>query len=235
MGTREIHKTQLLILRTLRHSSEARYTDLMKPTGMDSDVFKFHLRKLVSLGYVTKNDDSLYKLTATGKEFSNNLSRVEPTVQKQPKLSVIIVARRAAKSQDEYLVQKRLREPFFGHWSFISGPVQWGESFEDAAGRELLKQAGLRAKFEVNGFYRKTDYLETSNDLLEDKLFAVVEARDIEGDISNAWSKGENTWMDMSEYTKQDKYFDSTLDFISMIRDSKPYISQNATYCTQEY
>ena len=204
MGTREIHKTQLLILRTLRHSFEARYTDLMKPTGMDSDVFKFHLRKLVSLGYVTKNDDSLYKLTATGKEFSNNLSRVEPTVQKQPKLSVIIVARRAAKSQD-------------------------------AAGRELLKQAGLRAKFEVNGFYRKTDYLETSNDLLEDKLFAVVEARYIEGDISNAWSKGENTWMDMSEYTKQDKYFDSTLDFISMIRDSKPYISQNATYCTQEY
>jgi DNA-binding HxlR family transcriptional regulator len=41
-----MHRFEVSILRTLRWSDTARFSDLMRPTGLSSDVFKFHLRKL---------------------------------------------------------------------------------------------------------------------------------------------------------------------------------------------
>jgi len=45
----------------------------MKPTELQSDAFKFYARRLRELGYVEKDGDGNYTLTAKGKEFANNL------------------------------------------------------------------------------------------------------------------------------------------------------------------
>ncbi len=235
MRLKELHKAQMSILRTLRHAESARYTSLMRPTGLDSDVFKFHLRKLVHQKYIDKNESGTYLLTAKGKEFANNLSRIESSVQKQPKLSVAIIAKKKTTKETLYLFQKRLRNPFYGLWGCISEPVQWGESIEYTAKREFEKQTGLLASYNIKSFYRKKDYSKDTSELLEDKLFVVIEAKNIKGKIENNWPRGYNAWMSIDDLEKQDKYFRSSKILIDLSESKNIYSAEDAFYSTVDY
>lgn len=232
----QLHKAEVSILYSLRHTESARFTDLMRPTGLISDVFKFHLRKVVALGYVEKRPSGDYHLTAKGKEFANNLDDTKLSVQKQPKLSVLLVVTKQSDDGTElFLVQKRLRRPFLGFWGCISGPVQWGEEAEETAEKELKKQTGLGGSFEVQSFYRKRDYETGSDTLLEDKLFFIVSVSDIQGELSNEWGGGLNEWMTVDELSRQKDRFDSSLDAIEILQTGSTYISQKAYYDLAEY
>ena len=145
------------MLRRLRRGQSARFSELMRPTGLTSDSFKFHLRRLQDYGWLQKMPDGSYSLTPAGKELANNLDEVRRTIQKQPKLSVLIVAERTVDGISQYLLQRRLRQPYYGFWGLLSGPVGWGESLEAAAQRELLKQTGFTACCTVRSFLRVTD------------------------------------------------------------------------------
>jgi predicted transcriptional regulator len=235
MNKLEFHKAQVSILRTLRHAPAARYSTLMRPTGLVSDVFKFHLRKLIHLQYIHKLESGIYELTPSGKEFANNLSKVHRAVQKQPKLSVAIIVPKMFGTQKKYLFQQRRRSPFYGFWSCISGPVQWGEPFEATAKRELKKQTGLTAEFILRSFYRKSDYDSESKSLLEDKLFAVVEAVNVESELCNTWPGGLNGWMTVAELKTREKYFSSTCDFVDMITTKQHYKTQQTSYNKNDY
>lgn len=230
-----MHPTQVSILRTLRHIPSARYTDLRLPTKLDSDVFKFHLSKLAGMNYVRRLESGKYELTATGKEFANNLSKLQPSIQKQPKLSVAVIAVDNTGDTTKYLLQQRLRNPYYGFWSCITGPVQWGESFEAAARREFEKQSGVSGQYGVKGFYRKMDFTADDNGLLEDKLFVIVEVSDLLGEASNTWSKGANAWMTVQELKLQKHYFASSITFITMINSDTPYLAGKNLYKADEY
>ena len=47
----------------------------MRAAAMESDSFKFHIRKLVKIGYIIKAEDGLYELTAEGKALASRLDR----------------------------------------------------------------------------------------------------------------------------------------------------------------
>jgi ADP-ribose pyrophosphatase YjhB (NUDIX family) len=233
--SQELHKAQVSILRSLRHANSARYSELMRPTGLESDVFKFHLRKLLQQKIIEKKISGEYALTSAGKEFANNLSRVANSALKQPKLSVAVIASRQTPNEIQYLFQMRQRNPFYGFWGCISGPAQWGESFEKTAKYEFEKQTGLRANYKVLFFHRKTDVHETTGEILEDKLFTVVEASDIEGRIENKWSGGFNAWMSLSELKKHPKYFMSALELAANQGSTSNYTAEKSFYTSDEY
>jgi predicted transcriptional regulator/8-oxo-dGTP pyrophosphatase MutT (NUDIX family) len=235
MRVDELHKAQVSILWSLRHTTSARYSSLMRPTGLESDVFKFHLRKLLNQKIIEKNLSGEYFLTKHGKEFANNLSKAKPAIQKQPKLSVAIIASRDTSSGKLYLFQKRRRNPFYGFWGCITGPVQWGEDIEETAKREFKKQTGLSASYKVHSFYRKSDYDQEAGELLEDKLFAVIKATDVQGGIDNSWHGGFNTWMSLDELEEQEKYFKSSRDLINMLDSDRKYSAEKALYFKTDY
>lgn len=231
-----MHKVQIAILYNLRHAQSARFSALMRNSGLESDTFKFHLRKLVSLKYVSKLVTGQYTLTPRGKEFANNLDESSFVIQKQPKLSVLLVVTRlAADGQTLYLFQKRMRNPYYGFWGNIGGPVLWNEEFETTAERELKKQTGLTASFSVKSFYRKKDYDMKTDTMLEDKLFVILEADQIRGELANTWPHGVNQWMTEEELMQQEKYFKSSNEIIDMVRESRVYTSQSVSYDIHEY
>lgn len=228
-----LHKVETSILRDLRRHASARFSELMRPTGLESDSFKFHLRKLMKHGYIHKLENGSYALTLAGKEYANNLSRTSLGVQKQPKLSVILVTSRYNDSgQVEYLFQERLRQPFIHFWGFLSGPVQWGEQVEEAAHRELYKQTGLQANFEVSGICRSRDYLSFDNHLLEDKLFIVMRADTPNGQLSNEWSGGNNAWLTLNALSSKPKVFSSDTAILDLLKAGKIYTSIDRLYGT---
>ena len=232
-----LHKVQLSVLKDLRHTTAARYSTLMRPTGLQSEDFKFHLRKLNKLGYVEKTDDGAYHLTARGKEFANNLDDSKRLVQQQPKLSILLLVPRAGRlgQEVEYLFQQRRRNPYFGYWSVIGGPAQWGEDFEVTAAKELYKQTGLTAACRVLSFIRQRDFYDATDSLLEDKLFVVMEASDVTGQLSNSWYGGLNKWMTLKDYLRQLKQFESVTKAVEMLKSGKVYSSHNSRYKPQDY
>jgi predicted transcriptional regulator len=219
------------ILYTLRHTSSARYSDLQKPTGLESDVFKFHLRKLVRNGYVLK-EDSVYILTATGKEFANNLHGNH--VQKQPKLSLfLIVSRTNQNGIIEYLLQERHRNPFYGYIGCLSGPAKWGEEFETTAKEELMKQAGITATFKVASFKRVRDH-DPRQVLLEDKLFVILQAHIDTNVPLQEWSGGTNMWLSLEKILQMTFVFPQTVDLLRALSDAG-YTSESLVYDTSHY
>lgn len=233
----ELHAAQLSILDTLRHAPAASFSTLMQPTGMTSDVFKFHVRSLLNDGYISKQTDGYYRLTNRGKEYANNLDTSRSGLQKQPKLSVLVFASRTnANGKTEYVFQKRLRKPYYGYWSVIGGPVQWGEPAETTAARELHKQTGLAAAtFKICSFYRKRDYVISDRSLLEDKLFILLKAHDLSGELANSWRSGQNQWLTVAAFRKQSLIFKETLRMITMLEQGETYHTSQAFYDTEQY
>lgn len=231
-----IHAVQVSILDTLRHAPAASFTQLMQPTGLTSDVFKFHIRSLLKASYILKQANGQYQLSASGKEYANNLDKERRLILKQPKLSVLVFAnRQSTSSEQQYLFQKRSRKPYFGYWSVIGGPVRWGEEIETTAASELHKQTGLQASLKIDSFYRKQDYMLKGRNMLEDKLFVLVTASNLTGNFRDTWHGGQNRWMTLDEFRAQPCIFEETLTMITMLKEGRSYHSSQAFYSEEQY
>ena len=236
MNTSPLHKTQISILHALRYAQSERFSALMHGTNHTSDTFKFHVRKLVKLGYVIKLEDGWYELTPLGKEYANSLDEQVRAPEKQPKISVLtIVSRTTASGDVQYLLQQRLRNPFYGYWSEIHGRATWGESFEETAQRQLKRQTGLEATFAIHGFRRIRDYDAGSKDLLEDKLFVILKATSVAGELSNNYTGGTNTWLTLDQLRAKEKVFATTLTVLEEQGSGELYQSRNLLYAPGEY
>lgn len=237
MDALQLHKTQLSILHTLRYAKSKRFSELMKPTGHTSDTFKFHLRKLIKAGYVIKTPEGHYQLTAQGKEYANSLNEAARTTEKQPKVSALaIVTRTTRAGTTQYLLQQRLRQPFYGYWSEIHGRVAWGEPFEETARRQLKRQAGLNATFTVQDFRRVRDYDKASGELLEDKLFVILKAVQAEGTLTNNYAGGTNAWLTAEELDNKQQVFASTRDIIKNLEaGNHEFVMQDLAYTPEDY
>ena len=231
-----LHRAQLSILTALRHTDAARFSDLMQPTGLTSDTFKFHIRKLVHAGIVEKIDTGEYRLTLRGKEIANITNQETRTIRRQPKLSVLLViSRTSVDGQTEYLVQQRLRNPFYGYWGFPTGPINWGETPEQTALHECEKQIGISTSFSVRAFYREQDYNSETSEILEDKLFTVLTGKLGGNDVFISWKGGRNEWMTAEQLQNQERYFSSCLEVLTMLRSGQMYALRSEHHAPSEY
>jgi DNA-binding HxlR family transcriptional regulator len=121
----KIHDFQISILRELLFKPNARFRDLKK-VDITNDHFAFHLKQLIKEGLVTKTSKG-YGLTDEGKEFANRMDTAALKLERQAKLAVALHAVRKRGGVSEYLVHKRLKEPFYGWCGSQSGKIRWGE------------------------------------------------------------------------------------------------------------
>ncbi len=229
--TVEIHEAQTAILRELLFHKEAGFSELQKPTKLDSDHFKFHMKRLVELGYVEKLKSGRYALTQNGKEHANKLDTDTHTIERQPKLSVLIIGwRENAKGETEYLIQQRLKNPYYGYWGRIGGKIRWGETALEAAERELLEETGLRAKLRLVQLYHKMDYTADDKRMLEDKFFLMFAATDFEGEMMEEFEGGRNAWLTQEEINAKEKSFAGLDDSQHYKSESLPPFDEKKYY-----
>jgi DNA-binding transcriptional ArsR family regulator len=131
-----IHAAQTNILRELLFHPHATFAQLQKPTGLSSDHFNFHISRLTELGLVEKLNRGQYALTPKGKEYANRLDTDNNTVERQPKIAVILAVERSVDGQRQILFQERLKNPYFGFWGLPTGKMLWGETVDETAARE---------------------------------------------------------------------------------------------------
>lgn len=226
------HEAQMKILRHLLLSENAGFAELQKSTDLTSDHFNFHIKKLVDEGYVQKTDDA-YSLTRAGKEYANRMDTDEKVIEKQPKLSVVLIIE---DDDGRLLAQERLKQPYFGFWGFATGKVRWGETVLEAAARELAEETGLTATLREAGLFHKMDYDKHTNDFLEDKYFLVIHGTKPSGDFISDMEGHHNEWLAREDITKKSKVFESITQ-ISELTQKPDYFfhEQKYYYDTTEY
>ena len=197
------HQAQMEILHKLLFMEHASFGELLQSTDLTSDHFNFHIKQLIGAGYLEKKEGS-YALTRAGKEYANRMDTDEKVLEKQPKLSVLLIVE---DGEGRYLAQQRLKQPFYGFWGRPTGKVRWGETCEEAANRELLEETGLSAKFRYAGLYHKMDY-ERSGGFLEDKYFLLMYGTEPEGDLIDTEGQ-HNAWLSSEELEAKDTVFES--------------------------
>lgn len=230
----DVHKVQTSILRALLFVPSAGFAALQKTTDLTSDHFTFHVKKLIEAGLVEKTE-AKYTLTPLGKEYANRMDTDENEIEKQPKVSVALIVERQNGICREFIVQQRLKQPYYGFYGRLGGKVRWGESFEEAASRELLEETGLTGTFTFSHIFHKKDYRKSDNKLLEDKVFVVMYCTDAHGEMMEQFEGGKNFWMTQEELVAQDKIFESARDFVKYLDEGVSYHAQDYTYDDVEY
>lgn len=229
----DAHKVQMQILRELLLVASAQFADLQKSTNLTSDHFTFHVKKLIKVGFIAKQADGTYVLTAAGKEYANRMDTDENIIEKQPKISVALIIEN---SDGKFLAQERLKQPYFGFWGRPTGKIRWGETFIEAAARELMEEAGITADLRIGGFYHKIDYEKVSGDLLEDKLFVLVHGTNPKGDLLVEGEGCRNEWLSSAEFAKKEKSFQSVETITKLATNvHSEFLENKYEYTTDEY
>lgn len=226
------HEAQMKVLRHLLLSPHAGFAELQKTTELSSDHFNFHIKKLLDVGYIEKADDK-YTLSRAGKEYANRMDTDENVIEKQPKLSVVLVVEN---DEGKVLVQQRLKQPYYGFWGRPTGKVRWGETLLEAAARELMEETGITATLRVSGMYHKMDFDRDTKELLEDKYFCVIHGTDPQGDLIADAEGHHNEWSTVEEFISHERKF-ASMDVVTEMarRDSFEYLEEKHFYGQDEY
>lgn len=193
----ELHPIRKEILHNLLFTSESRFSDL-KPTQMEGSQFTYHLDELVRLGYIKQNSNGSYSLTEEGKNFANKYDYDSKSPSIQAKHSVIVCPIR---NNNEILVYKRLKNPFYGCQGFMTGKVQYGESIIETARREMKEETNLEGLPELLTIRHFRVFDKNTNKLLEDKVMYIHKVENPTGELIHN-SEGEFFWLKLSEVNK---------------------------------
>ncbi|MFA6007928.1 MAG: NUDIX hydrolase [Candidatus Shapirobacteria bacterium] len=195
----KINEIQAKILCSLLFNPKARFKDL-NIDQLTTDNFSYHIKSLLNLELI-KKENNFYCLTNKGKMVAGKMDTTTNTVEKQPKVSVIIVPHQIIKGEEKFLIQQRTKEPYFGYWGFISGKIKFGETLEESVLRELGEESGITGKTKFCYEIHEMVYDKNTNEQLEDKFFHVVEVTDIKGEIKDT-QEGRNKMMTVAEFRK---------------------------------
>ena len=216
----QFHIYQKQILKSLMYKSSLRFNELMIPE-LSSKHFNYHLKKLIEGGYVT-NKNRQYILTDEGKELVGRMDEMEMDLEKQSKVSVAIFVQRGVGENEEYLVNKRLKEPYKNLVGGFTGKIRFSETFEQGARRELFEETGLTGDFEFIDVYHKLAYkkMEDGNTkIIQDVTMIDFKVTHIKGKLSDKNDDLESFWMSYKELVKRKDLFNTFLDKLEFVRN----------------
>ncbi len=222
-----MHEIQTKILKELLFKPVAKFSDL-NVTDMTNDHFTFHIKRLVELELVQKTDSG-YELSVSGKEFANRMDTDALALERQAKTTVLLVCIK----NNKYLVQQRLKQPYFGFHGFISGKTRWGETVSETAIRELAEETGLTGVPQFIGMRHKMDY-SVLGELLEDKFFFVTKFVNPTGKLIENYEGGKNIWLTEKDILKLPNLFPDMAEFLTLYK-SKTFFFSERKYKVDKY
>lgn len=224
----QIHPIQGQILRSLLFHPERKFSELAP--GVPSDQLSFHIKRLVELSLIQKSGEG-YTLTTAGKEYANRFDTdpARMAIERQPKVGVLVICVAKDSKETRYLVQQRLKQPYYGFYGFMTGKVRWGETIEETATRELEEETGLQAKLTLVAIKHKMDYAPTGT-LLEDKFFFVFRGENASGKLIEQFEGGRNVWLTREEIMKLPDLFDGVSDAFAFVEsDTLKFLERKYT------
>jgi 8-oxo-dGTP pyrophosphatase MutT (NUDIX family) len=138
-----MHWIQYHILDQLINNKTRRFSEL-RAEGVESNLFQWHLKQVMKLGYVEKLPNGAgYQLSPKGLYFADRLSTELKTERIQPKIITIVALRNGA---GEFLLHTEYRQPYIDTARFPAGKVHNDESLLYAATRETEEKLHIKVE-----------------------------------------------------------------------------------------
>jgi 8-oxo-dGTP pyrophosphatase MutT (NUDIX family) len=142
------HHIQRTIVYQLAFATSLRFGEL-KPDDIDNKLFTYHLKKVVAAGYVAKNDDGLYQLTAEGRRMGKGVLKKESRLIDRAYSTLLLAIRR--KSDGAWLLYTRHTHPMIGLTGFMHAQPTATTNITETAALECKQKTGLDGAFRVHG------------------------------------------------------------------------------------
>lgn len=193
------HVLQKQIIEKLTYAPKLRFSEL-KPENIESNLFMYHLKQLIKLGFVEKLENG-YTLTPVGLAHVDKLSLKDLKHRVQAKVLTIL----AIEHEDgKWLMMRRLHQPYIGKIGFPSGKVHYGESLIEAAKRDLEEKADLKdIPLQLRGSF---NFIFKSQDIILSNIIAYVFYGKTNTKKGLKKSQGCETYWDKLPKTETDKY-----------------------------
>lgn len=209
-----MHYLQKNILKILATRESARYSEI-KPKTIESNHFLYHLNQLIREKLVTKNEDKSYMLSDKGKAYIDSVSFASFKMRSQPKIVNLLVVKR---DNDEFLLYRRIHQPFIGQVGFPYGKIHLGETIGESSKRELAELAGLTANLAHRGDVYITVF--QNDTLITHTLFHVHYTENPEGTFHPGSQYGAFFW-DTVHTDEPERYFPGFLEIYHLVEKIK--------------
>lgn len=140
------HYIQRGILRTLSLTDSLRFSAL-KPSGLESNLFMYHLKQLLRQGLVAKEAQG-YTLTTRGLQYVARVRRTNLDARIMPTLISLIVVQN---EYGEYAMHPRPAQPFLKYLTFPGGVLYFGEELQAHAKLQVEEKLGFPVALSLRG------------------------------------------------------------------------------------
>lgn len=206
-----MHYIQNKILHTLTLTDKARYSQI-KPQGIESNLFIYHLKQTIRDQLVLKNEDGSYSLSNGGQAYVDTVSLSNFKLRSQPKIVNLIAC---SNNRGQWLLYKRKHQPFIGLVGFPYGKIHLGETIKQSSERELHEKTDLQVQLEHRGDVYITVY--QGGHLIIHTLFHIHEGKNPTGSLKEETDIGFCFWSDV-ESRRPDLYFPGFLEVLKLIK-----------------
>lgn len=217
-----MHGYEHHILKKMALGEELRYRDL-KLKEHESNLFIYHLKKLINRDYIQKSEKG-YKLTTRGYRYIDKLSFSIFRPRLQSKIVTVIILKN---SKGEHLIYIRKRQPFINLLAFPYGKVHFGEKIMNAVERELKEKTGLSAKLIHRGNVYIT--INKNKEPITSMLCHVFLGSRPIGKLIMESEAGSCVWMNVKNIDKE-KFIPGFLEIFVLISKSKNQFFTELTF-----
>lgn len=196
------------ILKKFSKSQGLKFNDIKG--DLASNKISYHLKKLVTEGYLKKEQDH-YILTDEGEERLCYLESKDKQI-KQPIHDVFLLPYKNGR----YVIQKRTKRPFLGIKIPIGARIRKGDSIFETASKKLEKDTGLKGDLHYKGIIDVKTFKQ--GELFLHHILNVFFIDNLEGDLIPSTQKGDNFWMSEKEYYKQKNILTAAREHFEIVK-----------------
>ncbi len=193
------HHLQRNIVYKLAFAPSMRFSDL-KPDLIENKLFTYHLKKVVSSGYVSKKTDGSYELTPEGRRVGLRAVDTRFTLADKAESVLFLAVRR--KHDGAWLLYKRATHPLLGKVGFMHAIPNANETTTETAHKICQQKTGLVASFRQlgGGFFRVFNHGE----LESFTHFELLVCDDASGELRPADELAEYDWYRKPDFSAED-------------------------------
>jgi len=215
------HHIQRAIVYRLAFSDGLRFSEL-KPDSLENKLFDYHLKKVVSAGYVSKSEDGLYTLSAEGRLLGIRALDKPGALADQAESVLFLIVRRA--SDGAWLFYKRNTHPMLGFSGFMHTTPNAHETTPVTAARSLTEKTGLTGTFTaLGGGYSRI--FDSSGELLSFTHFTLLVSDDAQRELAAHDEFAEYYWEIRPDFAA-DHFFPTTPPLVTHYERREPFFEE---------